>query len=53
MFIDTLNYDLASSGFLSGAPHLTMGILIAVAGLFADFAINRGYVTILQVFVLF
>ncbi|KAJ6646457.1 Sialin [Pseudolycoriella hygida] len=25
---DTLNYDLASSGFLSGAPYLTMAILV-------------------------
>lgn len=31
-FADTLNYDLGSSGLLSAAPYLTMGILISIAG---------------------
>lgn len=50
--LDTLNYDLASSGFLSGVPHLTMGIFISVAGYFADLFVNKGYITITQVCVL-
>lgn len=46
---DTLNYDLGSSGFLSGAPYLTMGILVSIAGYFADMLINRKWLTITQV----
>ncbi|XP_037027085.1 sialin-like isoform X1 [Bradysia coprophila] len=43
---DTLQYDLASSGFLSGAPYLTMGIFISIAGYLADMFVNRGYISI-------
>ncbi|KAJ6637399.1 Mothers against decapentaplegic like 4 [Pseudolycoriella hygida] len=46
---DTLNYDLASSGFLSGAPYLTMGIFISVAGYLADLFINKGFITITKI----
>lgn len=46
---DTLNYNLGSSGFLSGAPYLTMGILVSVAGYLADMLINKKILTITQV----
>lgn len=46
---DTLDYNLTSSGFLSAAPYLTMGIFISVAGYFADMFVNKGYITITQV----
>lgn len=46
---DTLNYNLASSGFLSGAPYLTMGIFISVSGYFADKFVNKGYIAITHV----
>ncbi|KAG4066526.1 hypothetical protein HA402_007162 [Bradysia odoriphaga] len=46
---DTLNYDLGSSGFLSGAPYLTMGILVSIAGFLADLFINKRWLTITQV----
>ncbi|KAG4067231.1 hypothetical protein HA402_000222 [Bradysia odoriphaga] len=46
---DTLQYDLASSGFLSGAPYLTMGIFISSAGYLADMFVNRGYISIRRI----
>lgn len=50
---DTLNYDLGSSGFLSGAPYLVMAILVSVAGYLADMLINKRLLTITQVNILF
>jgi len=46
---DTLNYNIANSGILSGAPYLTMAILISIAGYVADMLINRRFLTIIQV----
>ncbi|KAJ6646669.1 Vesicular glutamate transporter 1, partial [Pseudolycoriella hygida] len=46
---DFLHYDLGSSGFLSGAPHLAMGILVTLAGYLADHLINKKLLTTTQV----
>lgn len=46
---ETLNYDLGSSGFLSAAPYLVLGILVSVAGYLADSLINKRLLTITQV----
>lgn len=47
--IDTLKYNLESSGILSGAPYLAMGFLLSIAGIIADMLINKRVLTITQV----
>lgn len=47
--IDTLNYNLRSSGLLSAAPYLTMSILLPVAGYLADWLENKRILSTTQV----
>lgn len=49
LFIDTLGYKLEKAGFLSAAPYLAMGVLLAISGYFADICQVKGYLTTTQV----
>lgn len=44
-----MQYDLRGAGFLSAAPYLAMGILLALAGYFADVCQVKGWLTTTQV----
>ncbi|CAG9766459.1 unnamed protein product [Ceutorhynchus assimilis] len=45
---DIYNFNLGTSGFLSGLPYLAMGIVLPVSGQLADFLISKGYLTVTQ-----
>lgn len=44
-----MHYNLHDAGFLSAAPYLAMGILLAVSGYFADVCQIKGWLTTTQV----
>lgn len=46
---DTMHYDLHDAGFLSAAPYLAMGILLALSGYLADLSQIKGWLTTTQV----
>ena len=49
LLLDTLNFDLDKTGFISAVPYLTMGILLGVSGYLADWVQIKGYLTTTQV----
>lgn len=48
-FVDSLGYKLEKAGFLSAAPYLAMGVLLAISGYLADMCQVKGYLTTTQV----
>lgn len=48
-FTESMGFDLNNTGFLSGLPYLVMGILLGIAGYFADWFQVKGYLTTTQV----
>ena len=48
-FSDTLDFDLARSGFIAAVPYLTLGIVLCIAGYLADWSQTKGYLTTTQV----
>lgn len=49
VILDTLNFDLASSGFLSALPYVAMSVLVFVSSFLADWFQVNGYLTTTQV----
>lgn len=49
LFSDSLGYKLEKAGFLSAAPYLAMGILLAISGYLADVCQVKGWLTTTQV----
>lgn len=47
--VDTLNFDLGKTGFISAVPYLAMGILLAISGYLADWLQEKGIWTTTQV----
>lgn len=46
---DTLNFDIASSSFLSALPYLSLSLLVFVSSFLADWFQVKGYLTTTQV----
>ena len=44
-----MGFEMNKTGFLSAAPYLAMGIILAISGYVADMCQIKGYLTTTQV----